>query len=182
MCRGHFAYTRTERRDKACRDGPVVPQAEHLNEWRAEDLTTVFSCELGYLVSGSALDPGYKLLEPSRCEDDKHPAVSRRDVAPAVGGVFRHGCARARMGVDDLVAYGDAVSTGQHQEVFLLVAVQVSRDSAVRLVNTRPCRLKSVRYSSQIRCVTMAILNLECFAVMCSPFIVSALQRFDRHH
>jgi hypothetical protein len=70
---------------------------------------------------------------PPRGEDRQQPAFFRGDIPPAVRGVSGDSCASSARCIENLVPNGNPVATGDHQEVFFLLAVTVRRNSATRL-------------------------------------------------
>jgi hypothetical protein len=99
----------------------------------SEDVAAKSLSEVSDLLGWSVFDRVDDLLESSRGEDRQQLTFRRGDIPPAVRGVSGDGCAGSGRCIENLVPTGNPVATGDHQEVFFLVAVTVRRDSATGL-------------------------------------------------
>src|SRR5262249_44912781 len=73
------------------------------------------------------------LLEPAGCDDREQSTLCRGDVPPTVWRIARGDDVRARSALKDFVSDRDSVSSGDHEEVFVRVVMNVGRDGAPRL-------------------------------------------------
>jgi hypothetical protein len=117
-------------------------------DWWSENVAAKSLSEVSDLLGWSVFDRVDDLLESSRGEDRQQPAFFRGDIPPAVRGISGDSGAGSGRCIENPVPNGNPVATGDHQEVFLLVAVTVRRDSATGLGHGFDHRVRNVRVAA----------------------------------
>src|ERR1700741_4273455 len=94
-----------------------------LDDRRPEDLTAQSRSEVVNLVSRGGAHRIGDLLEPAGCDDREQSTLRLRDVPPTVWRIAWGDDVRARATLKDFVSERDSVSSGDHEEVFVRIAM-----------------------------------------------------------
>ena len=132
---------------RAVRAQPPCSRGSFRDRW-SENVAAKSLSEVSDLLGWTVFDRVDDLLESSRGEDRQQLAFFGGDIPPAVRGISGDSGSSSWRCIENLVPNRNPVATGDHQEVFFLVAMTVRRDSATRLGHGFDHRVRTVRVAA----------------------------------